>query len=260
MKEIILFFICLLSINSSFSQSSSSKIIEPIVLNKSTLSGVGLQKINIEDEPDKDAYQKNLYRGSDLSVYVVSSESWTNKNDNYPFDEFVYMYHGQAKVKPKKGPKKVFNSGEYFFAPKGFTGTWKIIAGENLHYEISVIATQRSDQALNVKKNHHQLYDKELISGVDIKLNSKGKYDKLLQAGAELTIHLKAEAPREKDLSKPSKEFFIHILSGQLTLTDKNEKTYIFHTGDFLVIPKGFVGKWESDGHGMLKYLSIERS
>lgn len=260
MKNIHWIFLFLLSTQYIFAQTTIENIISPIKLDRETLSGVGLEKIDIKAEPEKDFYQKNLFRGDVLSVYVVSTASWTNKMDNFPFDEFVYMYHGQAKITPLDGPIQTFYTGDYFFAPKGFTGDWEIIAGENLHYEFSVISSKRAEKALDKVDNHHQLFDKELISGVDIRLDSEGRFSSLLQKGAELTIHLNAESPDTRSIVSPSKEAVIHILSGQLKLTDQNQVEQIFHSGDFLVLPKGFTGDWTSDGHGLMKYLIIEGS
>jgi len=66
----------------------------PFLLDKSTLSGVGLQKIDLKNEPEKIFHQKRLVRGDELSVYVVSTQSWVNKIEDYSFDEYIYMLHG----------------------------------------------------------------------------------------------------------------------------------------------------------------------
>ena len=260
MKNILRISLLLMLTQLNYAQSSLGNSVIPIKLDKSALSGVGLEKIDIKGEPEKDFYQKNLYKGEDLSVYIVSTESWVNKMENFPFDEFVYMYHGQAKITPIKGPTQTFYTGEYFFAPKGYTGDWEIISGKNLHYEFSVISTRRAEKPLDKVDNHHQLFDKALISGVDISLDTAGLYSKILQEGAELTICIKAEAPVVKNIVTPSKESVLHLLSGQITLTDQNKNVHLYQSGDFIIIPKGFMGEWLSEGHGLIKYLTIERS
>jgi len=145
LTSIIGIFLILIQNCMAQSESESVTTIKPILLDKSYLSGVGLQRIKIKEEPEKDVFQKRLYRGKDISVYVVSSGSWINKIEKYSFDEFAYMLNGVAKVTPKEGPEQLFYTGDFFFAPKGYAGSWEIIAGKNYHYELSVITTQRAD-------------------------------------------------------------------------------------------------------------------
>ena len=75
----------------------------PFSLDKSTLSGVGLQKIDLKNEPEKVFHQKRLVRGDELSVYVVSTQSWVNKIEDYKFDEYIYMLHGESVTRPAEG-------------------------------------------------------------------------------------------------------------------------------------------------------------
>lgn len=246
-----------LSISLCFSQEEN-KTIRPLLLDKSVLSGVGLQKIDIKDEPEKDFFQKQLYRGQDISIYVVSTETWNNKMENFPFDEFIYMYHGEAIVKPKKGQAQIFYTGDYFFAPKGYTGEWEIKAGTNFHYELSVIATRRSREVDSTAS--HLLFNRSKLSAAHIEFDAKGQYEELLQPGVELSIHLKAEKPQSKKLSDPGNEMMIHLLSGQLELIDSDGEKQIFYSGDFFVLPKGFTGDWKSEGHGIIKYLTVQRT
>lgn len=39
---------------------------------------------------------------------------------------------------------------------------------------------------------------------------------------------------------------FVHVLEGILVLTDTRGETYTFGKGDFVMIPKGFKGTWET--------------
>jgi len=234
--------------------------LSPLLLDKAVLSGVGLDKIDLKDEPEKDFYQKNLYRGEDISVYVVSTETWNNKIDSYPFDEFVYMYHGEAFVKSARGPAQLFYSGDYFFASKGFKGEWGILAGDQLHYELSVITTRRTAADVISKDNEHLLFDKAILSGASIKVSEGSNFTKVLKAGVELTVKLEAEQPVEKALSEPSKEMLIQVLAGQISIEDNSGKKQVFNTNDFFVMPKGFTGSWKSNGHGLVKYLSVEKT
>lgn len=234
-------------------------VLKPISLNKSALSGVGLKKIDLKDTPQKDFFQKNLYRGTDLSVYIVSSQSWKSKMENFGFDEFIYMLNGQARVKPLKGKAQQFYTGDYFFCPKGFTGDWDIQAGENYHYELSVITTQRADSTEKPANLGHQLLDKSQLSGVGIQLGTQGLYETNLAKGVELVINLKAEEPRGNTIQN-AKEQLVCLLSGQVNISDTNEEVQNFYSGDFFLLPKGFDGRWESKGHGLIKYISVQKT
>ncbi|WP_394746905.1 cupin domain-containing protein [Spongiimicrobium salis] len=228
-------------------------------MNKSVLSGVGLQKVDLKDEPEKKFYQQQLFRGEDISVYVVSTNTWNNEFKNFWFDEFVYMYHGEALVKPQNGKAQRFHSGDYFFAPKGYTGAWEIKAGNYLHYELSVITTKRTDSTITSKALSHQLFDRATLSGTQIQLDHDGKYSEILKKGVELTVSLKAEKPAEWKI-EAAKERLIQLLSGQVTINIPGGMAKAFYSGDFFVIPKDLEGTWKSEGHGLVKYLTIEKT
>lgn len=242
-----------------FSQADSSGVLQPIPIDKTALSGIGLKKIDLQDQPGREFFQKNLYRGKALSVYVVSSQSWPGRMDNFAIDEFIYMYNGKARVKPDGGEDHFFVSGEYFFAPKGYTGEWEILAGDYYHYELSVITTPRADTVLLSKNLIPQLLDKDKISGIDIQLKEDEAYTANLVRGDELTIAINAELPGSQQLES-SKEQVIGLLSGQLTVSGLDQQAFTFYSGDFFIIPAGFTGTWSSAGHGMVKYLSIQQT
>ncbi|MBX2817852.1 MAG: DUF861 domain-containing protein [Saprospiraceae bacterium] len=249
-----------LLLTSLMAQQENVTSIKPILLDRSVLSGVGLEKVPIKDEPEKDFFQKNIYRGNQLSVYVVSTETWSNKMTDFPFDEFVYMLHGEALVKPLEGKAQLFHSGDFFFAPKGFTGEWDIRAGNNLHYELSIIATKRAKAEGGSHQLGHKLFDRSTLSGAHIELDSDNRYAEELHKGVELTIALMAEKPTQRLITESKNDQFIHLLSGQLQLEDPEGSQHTFYSGDFLVVPEGFHGKWNSQGHGIIKYLSVVKS
>ncbi|MBW1295952.1 cupin domain-containing protein [Aquimarina litoralis] len=239
--------------------TGQDKVKNPILLDKSVLSGVGLEKIDLKDEPEKDFYQKRLYRGNDISIYVVSTETWNNKFENFWFDEFIYMYHGEAIIKPQHGKAQLFHSNDYFFAPKGYTGEWEIKAGKNLHYELSVITTKRADSTIISENLEHELFDKPVLSGAHIELDKNRKFTQTLRKGVELTISLKAEEPSQSKI-KDAKEMLIQLLSGMVTIKTSDNTETTFYSGDFFVIPEKMIGTWKSQGHGLIKYLTIEKT
>ncbi len=261
MNKIILFIgIFLIASNLLVAQEASRKIIKPILVDRATLSGVGLKKIDLKDEPEKDFYQKNIFWGKDLGVFVVSTETWNTKIEDYAFDEFIYMYNGEAVVRPTVGNSEVFYSGDYFFAPKGFKGEWEVKGNNNIHYELSVITTERADSTIELKNTNHVLFSKSILSGNSIVLNDYGLYETVLQKGVELTVKLKGEKPGSYAIAGQSKDVVVHLLAGQVKIVDSAETEYIYYSGDFFILPKNFTGNWTSDGHHLVKYLTVEKT
>lgn len=257
-KNLLIMVFCTAIVYTAKAQSDSI-LVKPILMNKSVLSGVGLKKVDLKDEPEKDFYQRKLFGGDEISVYVVSTETWNNKIANYGFDEYVYLIHGQSIVKPLTGNTEVFQAGDHLFVPRGFKGEWEIRAGNNLHYELAVITSERADSTKVKKEAKHKNIDRTILSGCQITLE-EGNYEEVLQEGAELKITLKAQRPSHYEMEKSVNEQLINVLSGQITISDEQNNKYTFYTGDFVVLPKNLIGKWKSEGHGMVKYLVVEKA
>lgn len=232
----------------------------PILLDKEVLSGLNLRKIDLKDEPEKDFYQKMLFNGSDIMIFVVSTETWNNKIENYAFDEYVYLLNGQSIVKPRHNNAKIFDYGDHFFVPKNFQGNWEVSAGENLHYELSVISKLRTDSTIVSENTNYSEVKRSILSGSQISLNNNEIHQEIIREGVELKLSFNAEKPQSRNIETNTKEQLIHVLSGVITFTDKKDEKYIFHTGDFFVLPKGLEGKWSSEGHGIVKYLIVEKA
>ncbi len=256
--HLLIFLLSFLTLNCQ-SESSNEHVIEPVLINKLALSGIGLKQFEQPNDPGKEFYQKKVCWGDELGIFIVSTNSYVNKMNDFPFDEYVYMLHGEAEVRPKDGTTQRFKSREHFFAPKGYTGEWEIMAGDHLHYELSVITTKRADSTSVSNFKSHTLIDPTLLSGVDIHLDENGIYKKEIVKGAELTFTLHAEKSSDVILEK-SKEMLVHVLSGMITIKSTNQNKHNFHTGDFFFIPKDMEGQWKTDGHSLVKYLTIERS
>ena len=254
---IALFLLPLLVSSSLFAQNEQDEVVRPLALDRAVLSGVGLKKIDFKDDPDKAFFQKNLFRGPDLSVYVVSSGNTVNTMDPFPFDEFVYLMHGSATVASNPEKPSTFHRGDYLFAPRGFRGTWEIDGGNHYHYEFSVITTKRAAEGTVSEYPEPFKLPATDLAGMSIELDDKGTYQKILAEGVEMRIVLNGESPQKGTWKGP--ESVIHLLSGQITLTDPDGAQQTFYTGDFLVVPADYEGEWTSDGHGLIKYLTVEK-
>lgn len=237
-----------------------SDTLQPILIDKAALSGLGLTKRTLKDQPGRAFFQKNIYRGKELSVYIVSSQSWKGRMDNFSIDEYIYMFNGKARVKPDNEADRFFQTGDYFYATKGFTGDWEIMAGDNYHYELSVITTERAPEAKISKKQRPSLIPKDKLSGIDIELSKDGQFEEEIFKGDELKITLKGEKPASQIISQPSSEKLISLLSGKITITDSKNRNHTFYSGDFFLLPLNFKGQWKVEGHGLIKYLVVEKA
>ena len=220
----------------SLAQEAQTKVIQPIQLDKEALSGLGLRKIDLKHEPERNFFQRNLYRGEEISVYIVSSQSWTSRMENFSIDEYVYIYHGKSRAKADGGEDLFFQSGEHFAIPKGFTGEWEVMAANDFHYELSVITTQRAPEVKRSKGKLPQLFDKDELSGIEIDWEGKDSYRKTFFEGDELHISMVAEKPREMHIDIPAKEQLISLLSGQLILKDFEGEAFVIGLGGGLVL------------------------
>ena len=239
-----------------FSQATTKdSIIEPFKIEDKYLSGLDLPKVTIKAHPDREYYQKRLYKGSELSVYILSSETALNEIDNFSIDEFVYYINGKAEIETKDGSVLNFYAGDYLFVPKGFSGNWTNNGGNKLHLELSVISNKRADSTKISKAQNPFLLDKELISGIGLTQSDGSKYKDILYSGVELEVLTESETPTIREINGNEQEEFIHLLTGSLTIHPKNGEAQTYFKGDFFILPKGFSGTWESKG--LLRIIKV---
>jgi len=258
--KLIVSFILLLGGFSASAQTGPPRTFKekpkPVLLDKSALSGLGLQQVTLKDTPERKFFQKQLYRGQEISVYVVSSESWTVPFERFWFDEFILMYNGQARVKADDKDYH-FLAGNYVFAPKNFPGEWEVKAGDKLHYELSVITNRRADSTQVSTHKHPFVLDAKRLSDMAVDLDASGMYQEALATGTELTVKLKLETPGSRTISE-AKEQLICLLAGKLILKNIDGSQQEFFAGDYVVIPHKYSGHWTSEGHTLIRYLTVE--
>lgn len=229
----------------------------PILLDKSILSGIGLDKVNLKDQPNREFFQKVLYQGSEIGVYMISSETATKHFEGFPIDEFVYLMNGKARLEPENEDAYELETGDFIAVEKGYEGNWQTIGGEKYHLELSVVSSNRSSQNNNAKIKNPFKIDEGVISGVNIGNNDDSTNKNTVFSGSELEITIESEKPRNVKIANSKKEQFIHILSGMVTITSNKGNSKTFYTGDFLILPKGFNGNWHSKGHNLFRIIKV---
>lgn len=229
----------------------------PFSIDRRILSGLDIPSRPLRAHPQREYFQKRIYQGSQLNIYILSSETAVNKISGSPIDEFVYFMNGRADMQPRDGDEFSFFAGDYICIPKGFSGTWTNNGGNKYHLELSVISNKRADSTAVSKINIPFLLDKELLSGIGLTKDTPKSYRDILYSGVELEIVTESEEPTQKELVNTPKEQFIHVLQGLVTIHSKKGTSQTFYKGDFFVLPKGFTGSWKSEGHHLFRTIRV---
>ena len=257
----IILLLFLMTISYSHAQKEndkpSKKVVTPILLNKTLLSGIGLDSIYLKDQPKRSFFQKQVYRGTDISVYMISSGTASKYFESFPIEEFIYMMNGKAVLEPKDQESYEFSKGDFVAIPKGYKGNWTTVGGNKYHLELSVISNKRADAKAFSKIKNPFAFDRNLLSGTNMTSSKKDHYLDILYSGIELQITLNAEKPSRKTIVNSQREELIHILNGMVEITPINGAKETFYAGDFFVLPKGFHGDWVSKGHNLFRLMRI---
>ncbi|MDA7965813.1 cupin domain-containing protein [Ruegeria sp.] len=60
-----------------------------------------------------------------IRVGIWEATAYTERLENYPKDEFMYVIEGSCIIIEEDGNEERFEAGESFFMPAGFNGYWK---------------------------------------------------------------------------------------------------------------------------------------
>ncbi|MEM9919009.1 MAG: cupin domain-containing protein [Bacteroidota bacterium] len=256
-KFLLLSFLASLSCGVAAQVPASDGPVEAFRIAQSLLSGLDIPRLKLENHPERAYFQKRIYKGSELSVFILSSETALNEIKNFPIDEFVYYLNGKAEIVPQEGDALSFYAGDYLFVPKGFSGNWTNNGGNTYHLELSVISNRRANSTMISEAKMPFVLDRALMSGIGLTAIDTATYRDVLYEGVELDVVTESEKSNKREILNSEKEVFIHVLNGSLTLRAKNGEANTFYSGDFFVLPKGFTGRWESKGQNLLRILKV---
>jgi|GEM_PF-297947 len=233
--------------------------IQPLLLDKSVMSGMNLRRGRNPNQPERRLFFNNLFRGTELNVQIVSSETASATIESYEIDEFVFLLNGAAKLDPQNKASRTYLKGDFFYVPTGFAGDWKTIGAPNFHNEISVTTITRNKSEIDQSKTTPLQFDPAKLAGIDTQYEMNVTSE-MLYDGHEMAVYLKTETPINRSINEPMREQVICILDGELMLTDQAGTMHKFTAGDWLVLPEGFTGSWRGDGHDRLRWLAIEQN
>lgn len=236
------------------------KIIKPVPLDPSAISGLGLKKVTSSADPNRLLFQKMLYQGEEIRVFVVASETKTAYWEDYSIEEFIYIINGRARLNPATAEERFYYPGDFFLVPKGYKGEWETQGGHSFYHELSVIANERDAAPSN--DPNPVLMNKAKIAGIQLTPDNhqENSFDDVLQRGKDLTISTQSESPRTIEDFESTSEQLIYIIAGALTLEVESGEHFHFQTGEFFVLPKGFQGAWISEGHKLFRTIRVEKT
>jgi len=236
-------------------------LITPLALDRGYLSGLDLDPVRSSWDPDRKLFQKKLYRGTDLGVYVVSSETATATWEDYSIDEFIYVINGRARLRPQGLSDQYFTPGSFFVAPYGYKGDWETQGGTEYYHELSVVAVQPDTSRKPLQITPHRL-DSDKIAGIGLtqEPNPDTELRDVLYDGAQLHIVLYAlQGSSHPQSIEISEDELIYVIAGSIEYKTGQSST-IFYAGDFFILPKGYNGRWQCRGHHLYRYISVTKA
>ncbi len=100
-----------------------------------------------------------------------------------------------------------------------------------------------------------KLLDRKILSGIGLEKISPSWADpkrelftKSVFSGADIGISVTSSSTAFQDWKNYSIDEFVYLLNGQAVLKSIDGEEQTFNKGDFFVVPKGFTGRWTTQG------------
>lgn len=247
------------------------------------LETAGLNAVELETvEPWPDAFiisgvsehaEGELHRGEFVASLYEAKPLVLDINLPFNIDEFVWVTDGELILTHVDGRSESYVKGDTLLVPKGFKGTWEMRGN---YREFVVIETRANDSEswfkmiglivagwfrdvpqimplpaeqlarAELQPVEPTVADLELVDDPD---GWKGVSSKRLYEG-EFIMELYASPPRTVEISEPFPyDEFVWMVSGELVLTPKGGEAVTYGPGEGVVVPKGFIGTWETRGN-----------
>ncbi len=108
--------------------------LRPVRLDRKYMEGEDIPDLapwpaSMQVRPVKTHRVVEWFTGEKLSCMVYDADDGLLKFIDLPYDEHVVILNGTATLTSLDGTKEVFNKGDAFVAPKGWSGTWQLADG-----------------------------------------------------------------------------------------------------------------------------------
>lgn len=110
----------------------------PTLIDRSNMSGFGLESFVFGPQPDLEANRKTMHDGAELAISILEVESNSGEFTDMA-EEFVYVVSGSATLTAVGGEPQTFYKGDMFVVPEGWSGTWAV-EGNHLYRELIAVA------------------------------------------------------------------------------------------------------------------------
>ncbi|MGI9318250.1 MAG: cupin domain-containing protein [bacterium] len=69
-------------------------------------------------------YEAATYTPCEVRAGVWEAEAYSEKVDNYPYNEIIFVIEGSISIVDENGTDSLFKAGDCFFLQRGFNGYW----------------------------------------------------------------------------------------------------------------------------------------
>ena len=191
----------------------------------------------------------------------------------FSIDEFVWVLDGELVLTHEDGRSESYVAGDTLLVPKGFKGTWEMRGNyprarrdrdagqrqlrEHLqadgprHQELVPGCTR--DVSLPAEELRHAELDARVTpTAADLEMTGgegwKDVGTKRLYEG-EFVVDVYSSPPTVVEISQPFPyDEFVWMLDGELVLTPQGGEAVRYGPGEGVLVPKGFMGTWETRG------------
>ena len=191
-----------------------------------------------------------------LAVGVWDCTPMTTVLEPYSVNEFMHVLEGSVTIVDDGGREQVFAAGDSFVIPKGTPCVWKQTEYMRKFYVIfddrSGTPTADPDwlRAIRVEPDAALPH----LEQQDTSRYTRGVPDQhLLEMYADVTeqFHVGLWDTSEmhtRALPFPRNEL-MHLLAGEVTITNGDGKPFRFRRGDTFLVPRGMSYQWDSTGY-----------
>ena len=126
------------------------KVLHPVALSKDVLAGKGLIDFDpwpkaMQIKPIKSHRSISWFVGETLTSIIYEADDGLLTFTDLPYEEHVRILHGRAILTSVDGHRQIFDPGDDFIVPKGWSGTWQL-SGQ--YREIATFETRSLDAAM----------------------------------------------------------------------------------------------------------------
>jgi uncharacterized cupin superfamily protein len=218
--------------------------------------------------------EKELHRGEFVVSLYEAKPVLLDISVPFTIDEFVWVLDGELTLTHVGGRSETYVAGDTLLVPKGFKGTWEMRGN---YRELVVIETRANDsgdslfkmaglmlvglfrdapEMLPLKAEQLNRVELQPVEPTAADLEMVGDRDGWKAVGTtrlyegEIIVEVYASPPAVVEISTPFPyDEFVWMLDGELVLTPVDGQAVTYGPGDAVLVPKGFLGTWETRGN-----------